>query len=556
MIIAAAGQLLMIIPVAGIAEIGRILLNENSSESHLLWILILSASSLCMGSLLITAAELTGHLADNHLTRELRCTIVEQLSRLPLGWFSGNNSGQVKQLLQDDVATLHELTAHYFTTKARCVTATIAPALYLFWTDWKFSLICLLPFPLYYLLFGLIKGKISSERMASFVAGQNQINAAVVELVQGMPVMKTFAASDRPPEAYSKAVTGFVHAFTGFTRPLVIPMANANAVIAPVSVIGVVLAAGAIFIINGWIEPVKILPFLLMTPAISSPLMLFGFLGHAVASASSAAQRIVALLDTPLIPEPATSEAIQPVGYEVRFEDVSFTYGSEEAVVSDIALTIEPGTVTAIVGPSGAGKSTLARLLLRFNDPSEGRVTLGGVDLRHMSRNQISRMVGFVLQEVQLINASIAENIALGRPSASIKEIEASARAANIHDRILALPRGYESVVGEDAALSGGEAQRVSIARAILLNAPVLVLDEATAAVDATSEALIHNALSSFTKDRSVLVIAHRLNTITGADQILVMDHGRIVERGKHQELLRMNGLYSQLWRAGGGVEG
>jgi ATP-binding cassette subfamily B protein len=424
------------------------------------------------------------------------------------------------------------------------------------WTDWQFSLICLLPFPLYYLLFGLVKRKISAERMASFVAGQNQINAAVIEFVQGIPVMKTFAASARAPEAYSKAVNGFVCAFTGFTRPLVIPMANANAVIAPVSVTGVVLAAGVIFAINGWIDPVTILPFLLITPAISSPLMLFGFLGHAVAGASGAAQRIVALLDTPLMPEPTPSETLQPVGHEVRFEDLSFTYGSEKSVVSEITLTLKPGTVTAIVGPSGAGKSTLARLLLRFNDPSEGRVTLGGVDLRHMPRKQISRMVGFVLQDVQLINATVADNIALGRPSAGTEEIETAARAASIHDQLLALPRGYQSVIGEDAVLSGGEAQRVSIARAILLNAPILVLDEATAAVDVISEALIQNALSSFTKDRTVLVIAHRLNTIIEADQILVMDHGRIAERGKHRELLEKNGLYAQLWRAGGGDEG
>lgn len=556
MLVAATGQVLMILPLAAIAEVAQALLRPDSSVGSVRWMLIVSVASLCLGALLITAAELIGHRADNRLTKALRFAIVERLTRLPLGWFTGNNSGQVKQLLQDDVATLHELTAHYFTTKARCVAAVITPSLYLLWADWRLALICLLPFPLYHLLFGLVKRKVSVERMAQFVAGQNQINAAVIEFVQGMPVFKTFAASTRIPKAYSHAVDNFAQAFTGFTRPLVIPMANANAVVAPLSVIGLALAAGAIFIINGWIRPAGILPFLLVTPAISAPLMLFGFFGHAVATATAAAERIVTLLDTPLMPEPAPSETKKPVGHQVCFKDVGFTYGSEKAGVSAITFTLEPGSVTAIVGPSGAGKSTLARLLLRFNDPSQGHIALGGVDLRCMSRRQFCRMIGFVLQDIQLINASIAENIALGRPSASIEEIEACARAAHIHDEILALPRGYQSVIGEDAVLSGGEAQRVCIARAMLLNAPVLVLDEATASVDVISEALIHKALSRVSKDRTVLMIAHRLHTIINADQILVMDQGRVVEAGKHSALLSNNGLYARLWRAGAYGEG
>ncbi|WP_273729300.1 ABC transporter ATP-binding protein [Brucella gallinifaecis] len=551
MIAAAIGQVLTIIPLAGIAEIARLLLSAQTPHTSISSILIASVTALFLGSILITAGELLGHLADNRLTQQLRFAIVDQLLRLPLGWFARNASGQVKQLLQDDVATLHELTAHYYTTKARCIAATTAPVLYLLWVDWRLSIICLLPFPLYYLLFGLLKKSISADRMASFVAGQNQINAAVIEFIQGIPVMKTFAAAGRSSEAYANAVNGFVQAFTGFTRPLVNPMANANAVIAPISIIGVVLAAGSLFLINGWINPVTILPFMLMTPAISSPFMLFGFLRHSVAAATSAAQRIVTLLDTSLMQEPSTTEASVPVGHKVCFEELSFDYDSQQLALSDITLALEPGTVTALVGPSGAGKSTLARLLLRFDDPSQGCVTLGGVDLRHMTRNQICQNIGFVLQDVQLMNASISQNIALGRPSASFEEIEAAARAANIHDRILELPRGYNSVIGEDAVLSGGEAQRVSIARAILLDAPVLVMDEATAAVDVLSESKIQTALSSFIKGRTVLIIAHRLDTIMMADQIVVMDQGKIVEVGDHMKLLIQNGLYAQLWHAG-----
>jgi ATP-binding cassette subfamily B protein IrtA len=212
---------------------------------------------------------------------------------------------------------------------------------------------------------------------------------------------------------------------------------------------------------------------------------------------------------------------------------------------------LRPGTVTAIVGASGSGKSTLARLLLRFFDPSEGRITLGGVDLRHIATPELYRRIGFVLQEVRLIHASVRENIALGRPSASLHEIEEAARLANIHERILALPRGYDSVIGEDAQLSGGELQRVSIARAVLLDPSVLVLDEATAAADAENEVAIQDALSRFARGRTLLVIAHRLDTIMHADHIIVVENGVIVEQGSHAGLLADKGRYAQLWALG-----
>lgn len=229
---------------------------------------------------------------------------------------------------------------------------------------------------------------------------------------------------------------------------------------------------------------------------------------------------------------------------------MSFAYDGRADVLSGIDLVLEPGTLTALVGPSGSGKSTLASLLPRLWDVGHGRITIGGIDLREMAAADLYQAVSFVLQDVQLLRMSLAENIALARPDASQAEIEAAARAAQIHDRLMVLPRGYASVPGEDEHLSGGEAQRVAIARAILADAPILVLDEATAFADPEAEAATQSGLSTLIAGRTVLVIAHRLHTITGADQICAMGAGRIVERGRHADLVAAGGLYAQLWAA------
>ena len=229
---------------------------------------------------------------------------------------------------------------------------------------------------------------------------------------------------------------------------------------------------------------------------------------------------------------------------------MSVSYDGESEALKEIDLTLEPGTVTALVGPSGSGKSTLARLLPRFWDPTAGRITIGGAPINQLDPDELYRLVGIVFQDVQLLWATVRENIAMGDPGASGETIERAARAASIHDRILELPKGYDAVVGEEVRFSGGEAQRVSIARAILADAPILVLDEATAFADPESEAAIQDALSELVAGRTLLVIAHRLHTVAGADQICVLDQGRIVERGRHEDLLRMNGMYARLWEA------
>ena len=536
--LAGLGTMLTLVPLAGIALIAKIVLGGGSiattaamaqAQRDIGWAVAASGASVFVGMALVSVGELVSHLADNRLTHHLRLSAAQRLARVPLGWFTSRASGEVKQAMQDDIGTLHGLTAHFYTTAGRAAGAILVSVLYMFAMDWRMAIVSVLPFAGFFLFFGRAM-KASETNMKAFVDGMGRINHAVIEFVNGIPVVKCFGNGSKAHGGYRRAVDAFADAFDGFTRPLVGAMANANAMIAPVDV----------------------LPFVLVAPGLSAPLQLLHFITHDLGNAASAARRVQALLETPLLEQPAPDMRQFPMAAEIRVEHVGYAYDAQRPVLSDVSFTLAPGTVTAIVGASGAGKSTLARLLLRFFDPTEGRITLGGADLRHIAASDLYRHIGFVLQEVCLIHASVRENIALGRPSASPQEIEDAARAANIHERILGLPRGYDSVIGEDAQLSGGEQQRVSIARAMLLDPPVLVLDEPTAAADAENEVAIQDALSRFAQGRTLLVIAHRLDTVMHADQILVVEDGMLREHGRHAELLSRQGRYARLWALGG----
>ncbi|HEY1175788.1 MAG TPA: ABC transporter ATP-binding protein, partial [Phytomonospora sp.] len=339
----------------------------------------------------------------------------------------------------------------------------------------------------------------------------------------------------------------------GWQRPLLGRRTATDLVTRPSTSLLVIAAAGTGLVLAGAMAPIDVLPFLLLGVTFSTQLLAVGYGLGSLREATAAARRIGLVLTEPELAAgdgPAALPAAS--GRTVRFASVSFAYKPGHPVVSDVDLELRPGTVTALVGPSGAGKSTLAALLARFHDVTGGAITIDGVDLRALPAEELYATVGFVFQRVSVLDASVRDNIALARPGATDAEIEAAARAALIHERVERLPDGYDTVLGHAARLSGGEEQRLQIARAILADPKVLVLDEATAFADPESEFQVQRALSRLIAGRTVLVIAHRLHTVTDADAIAVLDGGRLVQYGTHPELAAQAGPYRELWTAAG----
>ncbi|WP_462186952.1 MULTISPECIES: ABC transporter ATP-binding protein [unclassified Frankia] len=543
----ALATVLAITPAVVLVEIARRLL---SGAGQPVWPLAWLAAGLLVARFaLYAAASLLSHLADADLAYLLRRRLTEQVSALPLSWFAGGVSARVRSTVQDDVATLHHAVAHARGDLASAVAGPAVVVGYLLWVDWPLALVTVALVSAAQAI-RLRLAVRATDQVSRIGAANNELTAAVLETVRGISVVKAFAGGRGAPR-FAAAAAEYADADEQAQRIFLRPRGVARATVAPATIVFAVTAVGTGLVAAGWSDPVDLVAFTLLGVGLFEQITPIYLAQDLRERSRDAAARIGDLLREPRQPVLEPGRA-RPVGtpLTVEIDDVHFSYPDGHEVLRGVRATLRPGTVTALVGPSGAGKSTLTMLLARFADVTGGAIRLGGADLRDIDRDDLYRHVGFLLQDVILLRRSIRDNIALAVPDASEAAVRAAARAAAVDDRVLALPRGYDSVAGEDAHLSGGEAQRVAIARTLLAGTPIVLLDEATAFADPDSEAAIQDALADLAAGRTLLVIAHRLYTITEADQILVLDDGRLIEHGRHDELLAADGRYAQLWRA------
>lgn len=501
---------------------------------------------------LYTAALLCSHAAAFDTAYRLRLSVVEHIARIPLGRFMALGSGRVGKVMDANVEKVSEFIAHSLPDLVASTMAPVSLFVLLFVFDWRFGLGALACIAVSY---GVQMSASGNERMREtmprYQKTQEQMANATVEYVRGMPVIKTFGqgASSFTRLAESvKDYTGVAIDVALFWQNLMPAFTaivnNAYLFILP---LGIIIATG----VDDWATfALNLIFYLLFVPSIAAVLNKLMYISQDSANLVSNLAAVDAVLGIPALPEPDASDAQTPADSSVVFDDVSFSYEEDGALALDgVSFTVPAGTTCAIVGPSGAGKSTVASLVARFWDASKGSVRIGGVDVRDLTSDALMSQLALVFQDVTLFKVSMLDNIRMARPEATREEVVAAARAAQADGFISALPQGYDTVFGSKGIhLSGGEMQRVSIARAILSDTPIVVLDEATAFSDPENEHLIQKAFEELMADKTVIMIAHRLSTVMSADQILVVDGGRVVESGIHEDLLAAEGTYARLW--------
>lgn len=536
-------------PVVVLVELVRTVvpsLRGQDIDSTRLWVLLVVLVVVTVvHSTAVHRSYQISHRADGALAESIRQQQITTLGRLPLSWFTRTPSGAVKTFVQDDVAKIHQLIAHGPYDYTSGILVPLLSIIYMFVVDWRIGLIGLVPLVLALATMPFMMQGFQ-EKATRFTESQKKINAAIVELVRGIPVMKVFRPEGHDENVFISRAREFGSFYHDWVRSTVHPTALTKVFTSTVFGLLVVALTGPWLISSYGVDPVDVVAALLLINNIAGPLLSLSRMSMMFNEAKGAAAELTRFFNIPVAP--TADGGARAVDTSIELDHLSFEYVEGATALDDVSVRLEPGSLTALVGPSGAGKSTLAQLVPRLLDPTEGEVRIGGVATTSLRPEQLYDQVGFVFQDPYLMQLSVRDNIRLSSPGASDEEVVRAADAAQIHDRILDLPRGYDSVIGHDAQLSGGEQQRLSIARAILRDAPILILDEATAFADPDSEAAIQRAISELVVGRTLMVIAHRLHTITGADTILVLEDGRITESGSHEELLEAGRSYAGMW--------
>ena len=494
---------------------------------------------------LASASTIISHRCAFITLNSIRKALTDKLSRVPMGTVLDQPSGTFKTLIVDTVEKLELPLAHMVPELTANTLIPVLMLAYLFVLDWRLALISLITIPVGICCYmGMMKDY--GPRYARVLDASKNMDAAIVEYIGGIEVIKGFNQSTASYGRYVDAVRANEDAKVTWFRQTN-PFYVAGVTIMPSCLIGV-LPLGSFLYLSGDISASALITCIILALGLVKPLMQALRYTDSLAMVDSTVAEVSTLLDAPEMKRPSTPVEIP--NYRITFDKVSFGYGKEE-VLHGISLAIEPHAMTALVGPSGSGKSTVARLIASFWEADGGSVGIGGIDVKNIPLEQVMRSISYVTQDNYLFDLSVRENIRMGKPDASDAEVEEAAQRASCHEFICALPAGYDTCVGSAGArLSGGERQRIAIARAVLKNAPIVILDEATAFTDPENEAAIQASISGLVAGKTLVIIAHHLSTIVGADKIVVMDHGRVSAEGTHHELLESSPLYRSLWNA------
>ena len=560
-LLSAGSAACMLVPYWAVYEILKELLSHGSNLSasdgtgitYWGWV---AFGGLVGGLVLLYAALMSSHVAAFRILYGLRVRLSEHIGKLPLGYLNNTSTGAIKKTMDQNIEKIEGFIAHTIPDLVNVIATVVVMLVIFFSLDVWLAVVCLAVVVLsLFLQFSNFMGKRAREFMGIYYDAQEKMSASAVQYVRGMPVVKIFGQSVRSFRQFNAEIQAYktfaLKCCDTYQNGMIAFTVLLNSTVTFILPMGILLMQASPQSLS---LAVVWLFFIIMGPGMASPVYKLTFLGGNTRDIDEGVNRIDRILEKKPVPEPEYPQV--PAAYDVEFRHVSFSYenteqGTRTEALRDVSFIAPQGKITALVGPSGSGKSTVANLIPRFWDVEQGKICIGGADIRQIPTAKLMDMVSFVFQDTFLFYDTLYENIAVGSPDATKEKVIAAAKAAQCHDFIERLPQGYETRIGDKGVfLSGGEAQRICVARAILKNAPILVLDEATAFADPENEHKMQMALQSLIKDKTVIVIAHRLSSIVSAHQIVVMKEGRIVQRGKHERLSMTEGVYKNMWDA------
>ena len=518
---------------------------RSQNLTHNGWMAVLYA---VLSMIIYIAGLMCSHLAAFRVATNLRIRTMEHIVRLPLGFAESFGSGNLRKIVNDSSGATETYLAHRLPDRAGAIATPLGLLALLLAFDWRLGVLSLMPVLLGFLIMTRMTGESMRQKMNEYQNALGDMSNEAVEYVRGIPVVKTFGQTVFSFKRFKDAIDRYSTWAIAYTKDLRLPMMFYTTAIN--GVFAFLIAAGLLFTQNGVTHEflLNLIFYIIITPVISLTLTKIMFQSEDAMIVDDALHRIDSVLD--MHPLSAAVSPRHPADGSVELQDVTYSYDNVKNALEHVSIKIGAGQTVAFVGPSGGGKSTLAAVISRFFDPQSGKVLIGGVDVKDLDKKDLMNTVSFVFQNSRLIKASILENVKLGRPEASREEVMNALKTAQCMDIIEKLPKGADTVIGTKGVyLSGGEQQRIAIARTILKNSPIIILDEATAFADPDNESRVQAAFSAASKGRTVIMIAHRLSTVLGAEQIFVLKDGQIVQNGASSELIEADGLFKKMWK-------